>query len=689
MMLPKKEKAQGADLARVGIENTDLPGTPEEGKPGVPSGDPKEPWRSSAQEELGNFKGVPVVGALPWKTQYLVLAGVLAFSLILLVGSALSGRGGASAGQPAAVSQTRVAVQQAQMQVGVLAKGQVPDARALAQARQEGAASARAAGVDGPWQEVEATLAALDPFVASATRVMESSASARQILAQGRDRAAQQLEQARADGSGQTDEAVLLARLLGHYEVLADLLAPGSAVEGGAERIDATLAAIAQGFQTFRNSPLASQDLAVSRGWRELSSAWASASPLVATLQEASGQGAARDKAVASAQNALMAANRSLDSSGNGSSGGSSLIAWLAAILALISFALLIAVVRKQQQWQVLNAQASNEEADQAILELMEDLEAFGAGDFNRRARVSSSAIGTLADSVNASFDKVRALMKDVRRSNSEVSEAALQANEAAGAVIASQKDRIAVIEPRSQDVLRLLENVSASSHETLLAKAISEQLQTVVMSGLGAVGQASDKIRYTKDRTEESVSRASRVVASSREISHTAELQKEIGEQLHILGMQAAIQAAKAGEAGQGFQVVAKGIQELAEAAGARAKDVSLLVETSLSDLEALESSMGGAATLLDESGRLIDFSHDSWTAMSDRLKELAERFAIVADISEKQEGLTSSLDKETRQDLARTNQFTRETQEASEAISKMVVLTQKMDQMVSKLKA
>ena len=692
MMSPQNNGPENADLARVGTESNELPEVPvgDDEKAGGSTDPQKGPWRSSAQEELGRFKGVPVVGTLPWKTQYLVLAGVLAISLIVLVGSVLSSGVSSGAASPAAVSQARGALQQAQMQVSVLARGQLPDAKALGMAREEGMAAARLAGAESAWQEVDQTLGALDPFVQSVSEVVESSTAARQTLQQAHERASAQLDRAFSDGSGQSNEAVMLARMIGHYQVLSELLLPGPSVENRADRIQSTVASIGQGFQAFRNSPIAAQDSSVSRGWRELSAAWAGSASQVTLVQEAFRQNTQRDAAATAALGALASAGRALDTQvGSAQAGGSSFGAWIAAIVALVSFSLLVAVSRKQQRWQLLSVQASNEQHEQAILELMEDLDVLGGGDLTRRARVSTSPIGTLADSVNSTMDKIRQLVQACRRSHADVSSSALGANEAAGVVIATQKDQLSVLENNSQDLFRILENIGLASHETNLAHALAEQIRGVAMTGQGAVGQASDKIRQTKDRVDESASRAQRVVGSSREVSSTAIAQKEISEQLHILGMQAAIQAAKAGDSGQGFRVVAKGIQELAEASEERARNVMLLVETGLSDLEALASSMEGASRHLEDSGRLADVSHESWSAVSDQLRELVGRLSSMSEVSELQEGLASGLDKRTRQDLSRANQITRETQEASEAISKMVLSTQKMDQTISKLKA
>ena len=130
------------NLARVGTEEA---GFPEGGEPSQSnesaSQAKKNAWPSSAKEELDKFKGVPVVGGLPWRTQYLVLAGVLALSLLGLMG--LLTRGGDAAPNPGAVVQARESVKQITTQVDLLARGGVADPAILAEAQKRGGAAAK------------------------------------------------------------------------------------------------------------------------------------------------------------------------------------------------------------------------------------------------------------------------------------------------------------------------------------------------------------------------------------------------------------------------------------------------------------------------------------------------------------------------------------------------------------------
>ena len=165
------------NLARVGTEEAGFPegGEPRQSNESA-SQAKKNAWPSSAKEELENFKGVPVVGGLPWRTQYLVLAGVLALSLLGLMG--LLARGGDSGLNPGAVVQARESVKQITTQVDLLARGGVADPAILAEAQKRGATAAQPLGAGAEWDSLSKAVDALAPGVESSRQFQQSAGRA-------------------------------------------------------------------------------------------------------------------------------------------------------------------------------------------------------------------------------------------------------------------------------------------------------------------------------------------------------------------------------------------------------------------------------------------------------------------------------------------------------------------------------
>ena len=123
---------------------------------------------------------------------------------------------------------------------------------------------------------------------------------------------------------------------------------------------------------------------------------------------------------------------------------------------------------------------------------------------------------------------------------------------------------------------------------------------------------EGMDRIRETIQETSK---RIKRLGESSQEIGDIVELINDIAEQTNILALNAAIQAAMAGEAGRGFAVVADEVQRLAERSSNATKQIEALVKTIQTDTNeaviSMEQSTAGVvngARLAEESGEALD---------------------------------------------------------------------------------
>ena len=137
------------------------------------------------------------------------------------------------------------------------------------------------------------------------------------------------------------------------------------------------------------------------------------------------------------------------------------------------------------------------------------------------------------------------------------------------------------------------------------------------------------------RDQIQETSKRIKRLGESSQEIGEITELIADITEQTNVLALNAAIQAASAGEAGRGFSVVAEEVQRLAERSGDATRQIAALVKAIQTDTQDAVAAMERSTQGVVEGARLSD---NAGTALSEidrvsrRLADLIEQISSSA---------------------------------------------------------
>src|SRR5262249_16918461 len=152
---------------------------------------------------------------------------------------------------------------------------------------------------------------------------------------------------------------------------------------------------------------------------------------------------------------------------------------------------------------------------------------------------------------------------------------------------------------------------ISSSASESA---NVARQSLNAAEEGRRAVQNSISGMNEIREQIQETSKRIKRLGESSQEIGEIIELITDITEQTNVLALNAAIQAAAAGEAGRGFSVVAEEVQRLAERSQQAAKQIGALIRTIQTDTQdavaAMEKSTQGVvqgAQLSDEAGRAL----------------------------------------------------------------------------------
>ncbi len=287
-------------------------------------------------------------------------------------------------------------------------------------------------------------------------------------------------------------------------------------------------------------------------------------------------------------------------------------------LLGLTLLALMYFLGRKQaiQSAALTNQLAQDGQNNQeAVLQLLDEMGDLSDGDLSVKAQVKDNITGAIADSINYTIENLRDLVVGINRATEQVTSATVLAQ-------GTSTQLLAAAETQSEQILQTSDAVTDMTRSIMQVSNNAAQASEVAQQSLNAANQGSQAVQNTisgmndiRTQIQETSKRIKRLGESSQEISEIVELISDITEQTNILALNAAIQAASAGEAGRGFTVVAEEVQRLAERSSEATKQISAIVKTIQTDthgaVAAMEKSTEGVvegARVADAAGRALN---------------------------------------------------------------------------------
>ncbi|HEV2289603.1 MAG TPA: methyl-accepting chemotaxis protein [Candidatus Acidoferrales bacterium] len=277
-------------------------------------------------------------------------------------------------------------------------------------------------------------------------------------------------------------------------------------------------------------------------------------------------------------------------------------------------------------------SQEASESLQRSITDLLNLINQVGRGDLTIRGRVTNDALGNVTDSVNLMLDNFSKLIERVRKAAIDVSTSANQILMAADEMTtgATQQDQeitntSSAVEELTVSMKQVSNNAEASAEAARRALDAAEQGNRAVRDTLEGMQRIRASVQATAKKIKSLGDR-------SLEISEIINVINDITEQTNLLALNAAIEAARAGEAGRGFAVVADEVRKLAEHSRSATKDIAALIKAIQAETNEAVVVMEEGTKEVEVGASLADQAGKALEAISSVVRQSAE---LVQEIS------------------------------------------------------
>ena len=321
---------------------------------------------------------------------------------------------------------------------------------------------------------------------------------------------------------------------------------------------------------------------------------------------------------------------------------------WISIVSGVLAIAAIIGLwwsLTRLQRKRFEDTMELNNRNQEAIMRLLDEIGALAENDLTVKATVTEDMTGAIADSINFAVENLRDLVGTINDTSVQVASSAQETQATAMHLAEAAEHQAQEINSASSRISEIASSIDQVSRNSAQSADVAQRSVQIATKGAGVVRETIAGMDSIRDQIQETSKRIKRLGESSQEIGSIVELINDISEQTNILALNAAIQAASAGEAGRGFAVVADEVQRLAERASNATKRIETLVQTIQSDTNEAVSSMEQTTSEVVAGARLAEDAGTALGEIESVSTNLADLIQGISSAAQQQSAAASNI--------------------------------------------
>jgi methyl-accepting chemotaxis protein PixJ len=321
-------------------------------------------------------------------------------------------------------------------------------------------------------------------------------------------------------------------------------------------------------------------------------------------------------------------------------------------------------------------------------LELLMEVDPVNKGDLTIRASVTEDEIGTIADSYNATINNLRKIVSQVQVAAEQVT-ATTTSNE--GAVQELSREALRQTEEIAATLDRIEEmsdSIRAVVQSAALAEAAVQEANTTVAAGDAAMNRTVNGMIAIQQTVSETSKKVKQLGDSSQKISKVVSLIGRFAAQTNLLALKASIEAARAGDEGRGFAVLADEVRTLARQSAEATAEIENLVANIQKETNEVVAAMEAGKEQVVAGTKLVDETRQNLNRITTVSQQISGSVAAIAQAAAAQSQVSQVVTAAMTDVAASASQTSEEATVVSVSFQELLALAQELQTSASQFK-